>query len=104
MSNELLAKVAFAAMNGDGDESELLFNQYVEESVDLGAVAGEVDLSAIAKGCIAVLSGENRMGNLTEVAKEFGYKLYDTGQREESPNETETMEEEFQNLVPDSQG
>lgn len=92
MSKELLAKVAFAAMNGDADEAELIFDQFIKERDDLDVTAKECKLEEVAKGCVAVLSGENEFLRLEAVASELGYDLYQTGQN--GPNEDKTMEEE----------
>ena len=90
MSKELLAKVAFAAMNGDGELAQMSFEEYCDEN-NIEYSEPKCDLESVAKKSIGIVSGELEEDSLHDIAIQFGY---DIKLPEEVPNEDKTMEEE----------
>lgn len=90
MSKELLAKVAFAAMNGDEEESQMAFEEYCEYCDNLVIGPKVANLHNVALSCVAIIAGEEVGQHVQKIANEFCVDVDVI----ESPNEDKTMEEE----------
>ncbi len=69
-----LAKVAFSAMNGDGETAQLLFEEYCAEE-GIATTEPKSNLENVAKLCVGIVSGELDEAKLNDIALEFGYDL-----------------------------
>ena len=101
MSNELLAKVALNAMRGEGEEAQLLFEEYCEKQ-GIEIIGKGINLPSIATSCMEIVAGECEEENINFIAKEFGFIIDDMP--EKSPNgDMDALEAEILSAVVSEQ-